>query len=355
VYHKLVALRQEGIRVHLHCFRYDREPAGRLNELCDEVFYYPRQTGLASQFSLKPYIVTSRRSKELIGRLLENNYPILFEGLHSCYYLDHPRLKGRLRIYRESNIEHHYYYQLFRSERKLLARTYFLLESFKLRLYQSVLKDADHMLAVSESDCSYLQEKFPDIPVTYLPSFHGNSEVRSLPGTGTYAFYHGNLSVAENVSAAEYLIREVFKGLDYPLVIAGLNPPDNLKKLAADHGVRLVENASPAEMQQMLSEAHINLLVTFQATGLKLKLLNTLYQGRHVLVNPPMLAGTGLDSLCVTGTDTADLREKLTSLIRRPFDAEAIRIRSAVLSERYSDKLNARKLIEITFPGVQYY
>ncbi|HOW32298.1 MAG TPA: hypothetical protein PLP88_12105, partial [Bacteroidales bacterium] len=232
VYHKLVALEKSGIKIHLHCFRYDRNPASELDGLCKTVTYYPRKTGILSALSVRPYIVESRRSSELLRNLCSNNYPILFEGLHSCYYLADSRLQGRKLIYRESNIEHDYYRHLARAEKSLPVKAFMLRESLKLKKFQHVLKHSTAMLAVSQHDASYLHSQFPSNKVVYLPSFHGNDQVTSLPGKGGYALYHGNLSVAENLRAAEYLIREVFNDLQIPLKIAGLNPPSSLKRLA---------------------------------------------------------------------------------------------------------------------------
>lgn len=349
VFHKLVALHALGIKIHLHCFRYDREPASQLEPLCESIHYYPRETGVSTHLSLKPYIVQSRNNKELLKNLLKNDYPVLFEGLHSCYFLSHPQLKGRKLIYRESNIEHHYYYHLCKAEKNRLHQLFFLIESLKLRLFQPVLKHASLMLAVSEKDTEYLKQHFRGQNIHYLPSFHGNTRPSGKTGSGDYVLYHGNLAVAENSLAAEYLIREVFEGTGIKLVIAGLNPPKTLTELAAQKGVTIIPNASKEQMDSLLKEAHINILITFQATGLKLKLLNTLFNGRHVLVNSSMLSGTGLDELCHIADSTADIRNSLKTLMVLPFSVEANKQRTQLLMERYSDEVNARKLYQYIF------
>ncbi len=349
VFHKLVALKAQGIRIHLHCFQYDRLPAAELEPYCETISYYKRKTGLKEQFSLKPYIVNGRRSDALLKNLLSNKYPVLFEGLHSCYYLNHPELQGRKLVYRESNIEHDYYCHLARSENNFFTRVFFLLESVRLRIFQRVLKYAAVMLVVSEKDCIYLQNQFPGKEVIYLPSFHGNSEIKSLHGKGKYAFYHGNLSVAENSQAAEFLIKEVFPGLNIPLIIAGLNPPHSLLQLAEDLEITIISNPANNQMDQLLREAHVNILVTFQATGLKLKLLNTLFNGRFVLVNKNMLAGTGLDELCVIADDARSIKESLASLFQQELKEEEMKKRAELLGKRYSDEANARKLIQFIY------
>jgi len=347
VFYKLKALHKAGIKIHLHCYQYDRREAVELNLYCESVNYYPRKTGIASQFSLKPYIVESRQSDDLLKNLVSDKHPILFEGLHSCYYLNHKALQGRTLIYRESNIEHDYYFNLFKSEKNPSRKAFFLLESMKLKQYQNQLKFATKMLVVSQTDRDYLAKQFPQKEVVYLPSFHGNSEVNSQPGRGDYVLYHGNLSVGENALAAEYLVKEVFNDIQVPLKIAGLNPSESLKNLVAGFkNIELIPNPPQAEMEALIKNAQINILVTFQATGLKLKLLNTLYNGRWMLVNREMLAGTGLESLCEIAADTAEMKKKVIELFNTEFDHSQLLARSELLEKRFSDEANAAKLIK---------
>jgi len=347
VFYKLKALHKVGIKIHLHCYQYDRPEAPELSLYCESVHYYPRKTGFAAQISLKPYIVESRRAEELLKNLLANDYPILFEGLHSCYYLNHKALQGRTLIYRESNIEHDYYLNLFKSGKNIGRKTFFLIESFRLRLYQKQLKFATKILVVSQTDHDYLAQQFPEKEVIYLPSFHGNSEVKSQPGKGDYVLYHGNLSVSENALAAEYLVKEVFNNLPVPFKIAGLNPSESLKSLASQFkNIQLIPNPSQDEMEAMIANAQINVLVTFQSTGLKLKLLNTLYNGRWMLVNLEMLAGTGLESLCEIAADAKEMKMKIASLFKKEFDQNQLVARNELLQKRFSDAENAKKLIK---------
>jgi hypothetical protein len=347
VFYKLIALQKAGIKIHLHCYQYDRPEAAELNLYCESVNYYPRKTGISSQFSLKPYIVESRQSDELLKNLVADKYPILFEGLHSCYYLNHKALQRRTLIYRESNIEHDYYFNLFKSEKNPGRKAFFLLESIKLKQYQNQLKFATKMLVVSQTDRDYLAKQFPEKEVVYLPSFHGNSEVNSQPGKGDYVLYHGNLSVGENTLAAEYLVKEVFNDLSVPLKIAGLNPSESLKNLVAGFkNIELIPNPPQTEMEALIKNAQINILVTFQATGLKLKLLNTLYNGRWMLVNPEMLAGTGLEKLCEIAADAREMKKKISFLFNTEFDHNQLFARSELLQKRFSDAENAKKLIK---------
>lgn len=350
VYYKLVALSKAGIKIHLHCYEYGRKPAPELEQWCEEVHYYPRMTGVWSSLGKRPYIVQSRRSEQLIRRLAKDKYPILFEGLHSCYFIDNERLNGRKKIYRESNIEHHYYYHLFKAERNLFRKFYFISASIKLLLYQKILKHATLMLVVSQSDTAYLQSRFKSHRVVYLPSFHPNEEFSVIPGRGDYALYHGNLSVTENYKAARYLITKVFDRSNHKLIVAGLDPPESLIRLIEEHpNIELVPNPDDETLFGLIRNAHANVLITFQPTGLKLKLLNTLYQGRFSVVNPEMVAGTGLESLCRIASDANELKETIEDVFSREFDLREVENRRDLLTGIYSNRVKADQLIKLIY------
>jgi hypothetical protein len=351
VFYKIKALHRLGVKIHLHCIEYmGREPSEELQKYTEKVYYYPRKTGFKSALSFKPYIVSSRRSEEMIANLLRDDHPIIFEGLHSCYYINDPRLRHRVKIYRESNIEHRYYFNLFKVERQLKSKLYFLAASMKLRAYQKVLRHADLLLAVSEQDTEYLRRHFSDKKVILLPSFHANDEVAALDGKGYYALYHGNIEVPENEYAATFLIRQVFNNLEYPLVVAGMKPRASFRKLvSANPKIRLIANPDDEEMFDLIRNAHVNVLVTFQATGLKLKLLNTLYNGRFCLVNQPMVTGTRLGSACEIGNDAGELKRKLHELFNRDFTLEEAEKRTAILNEHYNNAANGQELLELIY------
>ncbi len=239
---------------------------------------------------------------------------------------------------------------MFKVENNIFNKAYFLFASAKLWYYQQKLTHASLMLVVSQHDAEYLHYHFPENKVEYLPSFHANEIVESLNGKGQFALYNGNIEVPENAHAVTFLIKEVFNGLDYKLVVAGMNPPEYIQKLANENpNVEIVANPDDNHMFQLIKDAHVNILVTFQATGLKLKLLNTLFKGRFCLVNSKMLNGTGLDDLCYVGDTAWELKQKLKDIFEISFRESEVAIREEILSERYSNDKNAKYLIELVF------
>ncbi len=160
--------------------------------------------------------------------------------------------------------------------------------------------------------------------------------------------YHGNLSVPENSRAASYLVEEVFSKLEVKCVIAGSNPPNSLVQAIDKHShIELRANISTEEILSLITNAHINLLVTFQSTGIKLKLLNSIYKGRFIIANPPMIQETGLEDLCSVGNTPKELASLVQELFLRDFtDADMLK-RKQRMWQTFSNENNAKKLAKM--------
>ena len=335
--------------MHLHCFEYDRKPSPLLNELCAEVFYYKRDISRTKLFSLKPYIVITRNSPELLKNLLKDNYPILFEGLHSCFFLSDKRLKDRRMIVRTHNIEHDYYTSLGRTEKDLFKKYYFQNEAGKLRRFEHTLTHASGIAAISKNDAEYFSKKYDN--VTTVSAFHPNEGVSVCPGKGTFALYHGSLDVGENNEAAMFLTTKVFNDLKMPFIVAGNKASRELKDaLAANPNAELRSGITSEDIYELISQAQINILPTFQATGIKLKLLAALFRGRHCLVNTPMVLKTGLESLCVIRDDPKEMKKAVKELMAKPFDSIEIAKREEILLNKgFSNSHNIAQLKGLLF------
>jgi hypothetical protein len=344
VYYKAKALADLGVMVHLHAFEYGRAQAKELTRFCASVHYYPRRMGKHQLFNALPYMVVSRRSDALMAWLLKDDHPILFEGLHSCYHLGDPRLHGRKRFVRAHNVEHDYYMALAKAEGNAFRRTYFINEARKLQRFEPVLAEADGVLAISPKDEAYFKGHFDH--VTHVPAFHACNTVDVAAGLGDFAFYHGALGVAENDQAALFLVQKVFKNTTVKLVIAGSNASTELKReVANSKNVELREDIGTEEIHRLVREAQVNVLPTFQATGIKLKLLLCLFTGRHVVCNSPMVEGTGLAELCNVHDSAEAMRTSILACMGAPASGQAIERRVQVLEERFSNARNAELIV----------
>ena len=346
VFYKAKALSDKGVKVHLHCFEYGRKPAETLSRTFYKIHYYKRDISKKHLFRNIPYIVSTRISESLVQTLLKDDYPILMEGIHTSALLDDPRFDKRKTAVRTHNIEHDYYQNLAKAETDIFKRYYFYNEAAKLKRYENHLKKAGALIAISQNDYRYFQSRFKR--VEYIPAFHPHTEVASEEGSGDYVLYHGNLSVSENYNAVRFLINKVFKGLDIPLKVAGLNPPRHLKQLIKTQPhVELIENPADEQLQHLIKKAHINISITAQATGLKLKLLNILYNGRFCVVNDKMLSGSKLDDLTLVANDEISMRKLIKKLFTRTFTIHDINKRKTLLNIIYNNGNNVNDLITL--------
>jgi hypothetical protein len=345
IFHKIRILSKLDCEIYLHCFYYGREFSDELNKYCSKVFYYKRNTSIMANISLKPYIVNSRYSEELIKNLISIDAPILFEGLHCTYFINHESLKNRQLFVRAHNIEHEYYYHLARYERHLFPKLFFTIESLRLRFYENVLKNAT-ILAITKGDYDYFKNKFDK--VEYIGPFHPSDEVIIKDGKGDYILYHGNLSVTENINAVIFLIKNVFSKITLPVKIAGKNPPVMIEKLVKKfENICLIKNPMDSELTELIRNAQINVLPTFQNTGIKLKLLAALFNGRHCLVNKKMIENTMLDELCVVADTPEEFIMNINRLFQQPFENNMILTRKEILKKFYLNDNNAKKLLNL--------
>ena len=110
----------------------------------------------------------------------------------------------------------------------------------------------------------------------------------------------------------------------------------------------LVSDPTESEMSDLIRKAHINVLPCFNKniTGIRLKLLHALYEGRHCIVNEPMVAGTGLEPACHIGTSANAFASIITQLYHQPFTTEEIQLRKRLLCDTYNNEENTREFIQ---------
>jgi Glycosyl transferases group 1 len=338
-----------GILIHLHYFSYnERGTPNELNQFCESINVYSREN-IHAGFSLKtPYIISSRINEQLIERLQKDDHPVLLEGIHCAGIL--PRLDRQHRkvVVRMHNDESIYYKELARAEHSLLKKLFFYNESRLLKKFSHHLPGDSTYACISESDVTILHTEYKLSNVKFLPAFPAWQNVTGQEGQGNLCLYHGNLSVPENEKAASWLICKVFTKARVPFVVAGKKPSRRLQKLAGlcQHTC-LVADPSETEMNDLVRKAHIHVLPCFNknVTGIRLKLLHALFEGRHCVVNDPMVAGTGLDDACHIGTNATAFASIIMQLYHQPFTKEEIILRKQLLGTTYDNEKNTRELI----------
>jgi len=318
-----------------------------LDQYCHEVHYYQREK-LSFGIPLRlPYIVSSRINPLLIKNLLKDNYPILLEGIHCTYYLYHGDLSNRKVLVRLHNVEYEYYQQLAKSTSNFYKKLYFKLESRLLKKYERMLSRKAKFIAVNDKDVRSYQKVFSAKDVVFLPVFLPFKAINSKEGKGAYCLYHGNLSVVENEKVVFWLLENVFDDLKIELVIAGKNPGTALKNFIAENkNVTLFENPSEEKMSALIQGAQLHVLPSFNTTGIKIKLLNALFNGRFIITDAASVDGSGLASLCVIAETPADYKSAIQQKFEIPFSKDDINKRAEILESIYDNQKNAEQLIK---------
>ena len=165
-------------------------------------------------------------------------------------------------------------------------------------------------------------------------------------GLGDFVLYHGNLGVGENNQGALFLVKEVFSRLQVPCVIAGSNPSAALRHAVSVHPhIRLEDQLDTAGILELVASAQVNVLCTFQGTGIKLKLINALHRGRHCVTNRTMVNHTGLENLCHVHDDPAEMAAAILGLMQTEFGSNEQVHRTNLLAEGFNNVRNAERLM----------
>lgn len=347
LFYKIVALHKSGTEIILHCFEYGKGEQNELNKYCSQVYYYKRAAGLKGFSIFLPYIVSSRISEPLIKNLKKDNCPLLLEGTHTTYLAYKKIFPARTILLRLHNIEHIYYFHLFRYEKNLLKKLYYELESKLLKKYEKkMLKRVSCILPVSKKDTIKVsQERLPG-KVEYLSVFLPFHQVKIIEGSGDYCLYHGNLSIAENIKAVRWLANKI-DASGIPLIVSGKNPPASLRKFLKLKNIGLIDNPSNEQMSHLIQNAHINIVLSFNATGIKLKLLNALFHGRHCIANEAAFPDPEFKNYCSIFSSPRQLNEIISSLINKTFTHQEIENRKKFLLNHFNNEINAEKLKEL--------
>ena len=309
VFYKINSLHK--IELKLYCIVFNmEEKSNELSEICDKVYYYKRKKSLITHFSTKPYIVKSRAVKSLYENLNKDDYPTYLKE----FILQHLFLISKKRVFiRAHNIEWEYYKNLHKSEKKIVKRIFFWIESRRLKIYEKKIYKGQKVFAISEADGTKLNLLGGN--TTLLNPFHANTFFNAKVESSDFALYHGNLNINDNENAALFFIN-LFKSIPNQLVIAGLNPSNKLKsKIAKISNIQLIESPHQDELKKLIANAKLNLFFSNHSSGVKLKLINALFNANHCLIGKEFVVNDDFKHVC-TFVEQNEWKEKILKLFK---------------------------------------
>lgn len=348
IFYKIKALHKIGIDIHLHCFIYGRDKDPSLEKYCRSVSYYNRKNNYRNILSITPYIVKSRVSKSLLKNLKKDNFPVLFEGIHcTATYNQIAKHEPQRKLFiRAHNIEHLYYEELFKIERKVLKKVFFYFESKKLKKYERKIFQKSSVFAISSSDFNFLIST--DVNVKLINPFHINEEVCFNLAVGDYALFHGNLEVLDNELSALFFVN-IFKNLNYKLVIAGRNPSFNLMEVTKKYkNIDLISNPNDKQILDLIKNAQLNVFYSNQSSGIKLKLINALFNGRLCYINKNFVVNDIFSSLCNVVNNDDEWENQIVLAFESSPDNFDIELRQKKMNS-FKNNHNANLIAEAIF------
>jgi len=349
LFYKLETLYKQGIQIHLHCFVYNKmQEQNELAKYCATVNYYKRNKSFSALLNNLPFIVFTRKNKTLLNNLLQDEYPILMEGIHCSYLVTDNQFAKRKKFIRLHNIESTYYAELAKAEKNLFKKWYYKRESRLLKKYEPFIKNkVDSFICVSQKDEETLLE-LGFTNTNYVPVFLPNWQINYSTESEVYCLYHGDLSVVTNQQTVLWLYENIFKKINTQFIIAGKNPTQKIKSISNNSpNIKVIANPSEVEMQKLIANAHINIIYAESITGIKLKLLNALFNGKHCVTNALTIAKTNLDALCKIADTAEEMRNMIETLLTQPFTNEERKLRKEILQEIFNNEKSAQKLSSI--------
>ncbi len=242
------------------------------------------------------------------------------------------------------NLESNFYTGMHRSETKWLKKIMYYLEIGKYLKYEKQLHHFDHVFTLSVYE-NEIVKTWSDA-VTYLPVFHGNKVVKELSDFGEFALYHGDLRLPDNKKAVQFLIQVFQKIPNYKLIIASTNGKDFVSsQIQNDKNIEFAFIETEVQLETLLEKAHVNVLLSFQQSGTKLKLINSLFKSRFCLINENMVDDKSILQLCEMASSEKEFIAKINELKNRPYNEYDKRV--MITSQVLDDSKNAQRLAAI--------
>ena len=349
IYHRIKSLYEAGVSITLHAFYKNLNFPEELANYCKSVYLYPRKPMWRLANLTFPLFVQSRRDPSLVDRLLADSAPIWYEGLHTLFHFEDRRLRDRKKYIRMHNVESTYYHHLALSTPSLAKKMYYHWESGRSRwLEQKLLSRADGLFTISREETDLFNAS--GLNAHWLPPFHPHTGRVNLTGMGEYAIYHGDLSIQENEDAALFLINQVFDQLDFPLIIAGHRPSNRLiHSIKEAANTTLVTSPTFEKMNQLIKEAHIVLLPFTQTTGYKMKMIDSLAMGRHIITSRIMEVHTEWIGLVKFADEAAQWKHWVRQLKGASFTPSDSKARKELFDTLLNNQVNAGKLVDFIY------
>ena len=340
-------LSQEGIKIHLHLYHDSNSLNQEIESLLAEVHFYKRNYGHKGFSFSTPYSIGSRADEKLLKILKKDQYPIMFEGIESTYFLYRGFLKNRTTLVRLQNLQSQKPRMPLKLQIKGVNNIYSFYENKLRRSYEKEILKKHRCILTSSNLNEEINFSGIESKTSVIPQFIGMASAMGLEGNGNYCLFHGNLSEKATEDAAIWLLNNIFNVIEVPLVIVGDNPSSALEDAAhRKMHTCIVANPGEKEMMELIKKAQLHILPSFIPNGSKNAILQTIVMGRHILINDDNKNGMEFSMVCHQASAPHDFIQKVNELFEAPFTQDEIEKRHCFLHREFNDKKYVGQLIK---------
>ena len=260
-----------------------------------------RLTGIATPLPMQ--VVTRSRLSSI---QLQSHFDfVLLESEHTSAILDNPSLSAHRVILRLHNDEAQYFRSLAASERHMLRKAYYAIESIRFaQLARSLHRQCDELWFISRQEHQRFVERNPVLQnrARVLPPPVSLSSLKTRRYESAAVLFLGTLSLPNNIEGLRWYINKIhplLRGIpDYRLMIAGNTREHESSWIRSvrdmDSTIQLIEN--PVDLESLYSRACVFVNPMLNGAGVKLKTINAIQEGLPVVTTSVGCEGTGLVS-----------------------------------------------------------
>lgn len=287
------------------------EAVEQLQMYCKEVHPYYRKkkdivaiAKIAAKMIRNPYTVASRCIDELqtdVNKCIKDNdiQLINIDFPHMCVNLRGIECDKIPVVLNEHNIEWKVYKNIGKSQKNILKKILYLIDSHRLKEYESRLLSEgkiSKLTFVSEKDMNEMIDNgiVDRNECALIPVGADNYSLLPNKNKEIIIAFIGKMSYAPNIEAAEWFVKEIFPKIKKKIdkckfYIVGKNPSNTLLKLACED---VIVTGMVDSVQEYYQKANLIVLPLKNGGGVKVKLLEALGYNKKIVSTSIGVEGT---------------------------------------------------------------
>jgi glycosyltransferase involved in cell wall biosynthesis len=304
IYYKILELHKNNYEITLVVTvnsSVESEYIAKLESIVSKLIIISRIRNIFSFFQLLPYQVSSRKGLKKIN--FDENFEFaIIESEYVGIILKNKKINKIPYILRLHNNESKYYWELFKSEKKILTSLYYALESLLFYFYsKKIIRHALKVCCVSSSEAEKISSLFPTKNIKFTPAILDIGQIKSYHNAEKRnVLYVGSLFTPNNIESIHWYINNVhefLKDIDgYHFIVIGSTKNANNKKWLLDlekNDKNLSVYFDVDNLDNYYMHASVFVNPVLNGAGVKIKNLNSISKGLPLVTTTKGNDGSG--------------------------------------------------------------